>query len=42
MTELTPKDVLERFQKAKERRGVWESHWQECYDFALPHRSGFF
>ncbi|PPR20561.1 MAG: CTP synthase [Alphaproteobacteria bacterium MarineAlpha10_Bin3] len=23
---------------AKERRGVWESHWQECYDFALPQR----
>jgi len=42
MTELTPKDVLDRFQKAKEKRGVWESHWQECYDFALPHRSGFF
>ncbi|NVK19311.1 MAG: head-tail connector protein [Methylocystaceae bacterium] len=42
MSELTPKDVLERFDKAKERRNVWESHWQECYDYALPHRTGFF
>ncbi len=42
MSELIPKMVLERYQKAKERRGVWESHWQECYDFALPQRSGFF
>lgn len=41
MSELTPNMVLERYQKAKERRGVWESHWQECYDFALPQRSGF-
>lgn len=42
MTQLTPENVLERFRKAKQNRGVWESHWQECYDFALPHRSGFF
>lgn len=42
MGELTPEEVLDRYQKAKERRGVWESHWQECYDFALPQRSGFF
>jgi hypothetical protein len=42
MNELTPKDVLERFRQAKEKRGIWESHWQECYDYALPHRSGFF
>lgn len=42
MSELTPKDVLERFDQAKAKRTVWESHWQECYDFALPHRAGFF
>ncbi|WP_417795828.1 portal protein [Terasakiella pusilla] len=42
MSELTPKDVLERFEQAKNKRTVWESHWQECYDFALPHRAGFF
>lgn len=34
--------MLDRFRQAKEKRGVWESHWQECYDYALPHRSGFF
>ncbi|WP_407670254.1 portal protein [Paramagnetospirillum marisnigri] len=30
--------LLRRYHKAKERRAVWESHWQECYDFALPLR----
>jgi hypothetical protein len=38
MTTLTPKGVTERYQRAKERRANWESHWQECYDFALPYR----
>ena len=33
-----PAVLLKRFRKAKERRAVWESHWQECYDFALPLR----
>lgn len=42
MQDLTPKEILKRFHKAKEKRSVWESHWQECYDYALPHRSGFF
>ena len=28
MTELTPKEVVDRFTRAKERRSVWESHWQ--------------
>ncbi|MBF0269351.1 MAG: head-tail connector protein [Alphaproteobacteria bacterium] len=32
--------VLKRFEKAKERRNVWEGHWQECYDYALPSRGG--
>jgi hypothetical protein len=40
MTDITPKGVIERYRHAKERRGVWESHWQECYDFALPQRDG--
>ncbi|MGE5502959.1 MAG: portal protein, partial [Actinomycetota bacterium] len=30
--------LLQRFRRAKERRAVWESHWQECYDYALPLR----
>jgi len=33
-----PSILLNRFRKAKARRAVWESHWQECYDFALPLR----
>ena len=38
MTALTPKSVVERYHRAKERRFTWENHWQECYDFALPYR----
>lgn len=34
--------LLRRYRKAKERRGTWESHWQECYDYALPLRDGMF
>ncbi|MBI3443834.1 MAG: head-tail connector protein [Magnetospirillum sp.] len=34
--------LLRRYRKAKERRSVWESHWQECYDYALPLRDGMF
>jgi len=33
-----PALLLKRFRKAKERRSVWEAHWQECYDYALPLR----
>ena len=40
MTDITPKSVIERYRHAKEQRGVWESHWQECYDYALPQRDG--
>jgi len=40
MTEVEPKALIDRFRRARDRRGVWESHWQECYDFALPQRSG--
>lgn len=32
--------LLARYAKARERRGLWESHWQECYDYALPMRDG--
>ncbi|KJE34383.1 head-to-tail joining protein [Thalassospira sp. HJ] len=28
-----------RFQKAMERRRNWLSHWQDCYEFALPQRN---
>jgi hypothetical protein len=33
-----PSVLLARYRRAKERRTVWESHWQECYDYALPLR----
>lgn len=32
--DFTP--VLKRYEQAKARRGVWEDHWQDCYDYALP------
>ncbi|HRK95352.1 MAG TPA: portal protein [Rhodospirillales bacterium] len=38
MTRLDPKRVLERYARARARRMTWEAHWQECYEFALPHR----
>ncbi len=38
MSELDPKTVVERYRRAKDKRGLWESHWRECYDYALPQR----
>lgn len=32
--------LLRRYQSAKERRSLWESHWQQCYDYALPQNDG--
>lgn len=32
--------LLKRYEKAKGQRANWEGLWQECYDFALPLRSG--
>ncbi|SMF84340.1 Bacteriophage head to tail connecting protein [Azospirillum oryzae] len=36
-----PEALLERYRAARERRRVWESHWQECYDHALPNGRPF-
>lgn len=33
--------LLKRYRKAKDRRSVWEAHWQECYEYVLPQRDGF-
>ncbi len=33
-----PGQLLKRYAKARQRRSVWEAHWQECYDYALPLR----
>ncbi|MBL6946255.1 MAG: cell wall hydrolase [Rhodospirillales bacterium] len=39
MTELKPKDVIERFRRAKESRGTWESHYQfSCWNNGDPNR----
>lgn len=40
MPTLTPEEVARRYRLAKERRVPWESHWRECYDYALPQRDG--
>ncbi len=40
MTGITVRQAVERFRLAKERRAVWEAHWRECYDYALPQRDG--
>lgn len=31
-------EIIARYHRAKEKRGAWESTWQDCYDFALPAR----
>ncbi|MBT3360628.1 MAG: cell wall hydrolase [Rhodospirillales bacterium] len=39
MTELEPKKVVERYQRAKESRGTWESHYQfSCWNLGDPNR----
>lgn len=30
--------LLRRYRRARDRRGLWESHWRECYEYALPGR----
>lgn len=37
---LAANDVVVRHRKARDRRAEWESIWRECYDYALPSRSG--
>jgi hypothetical protein len=36
-----PAALLARAQAAETKRMGWESHWQECYDFALPNGRPF-
>lgn len=28
--------LIERYQKAVQRKQGWQEHWQECYEYALP------
>ncbi|WP_259780966.1 portal protein [Aestuariispira ectoiniformans] len=37
---LTPEELIRRYERARQNRSTWESHWQDCYDFALPRRDG--
>ncbi len=37
---LTAEGVVERYSKALQKRQAWETHWRECYDYALPRRDG--
>ncbi|NQZ14821.1 MAG: head-tail connector protein [Alphaproteobacteria bacterium] len=32
------KTLLDRYGRARSRRESWETHWQDCYDYALPQR----
>ncbi|MBT4770398.1 MAG: phage tail protein [Rhodospirillaceae bacterium] len=41
MEELTATGIIRQFKAAKSKRGAWESHWRECYEYALPQREGF-
>lgn len=34
--------LVERYRRARDRRSAWESHWRECYDYALPQREVLF
>lgn len=38
--DMTPESLIRRYERAKQVRSHWESHWQDCYDFALPRRDG--
>ncbi len=37
---LDPKAIREHYQRARTARLPWESLWDECYEYALPHRGG--
>lgn len=34
--------MLSRYHKAKAKREAWHGIWQDCYDYTLPQRGGFF
>ncbi len=40
MTDLEPDKLLQRYERAKSKRANWESHWRECYEYAMPQRDG--
>ncbi|MFP4098016.1 MAG: portal protein, partial [Alphaproteobacteria bacterium] len=36
------KQLLSRYEAAKRHRDLWKNLWEECYEYALPQRGGFF
>ena len=42
MNGLTPRQAVDGERRARQKRQAWESHWAECYAFALPQRGGGF
>jgi len=38
----SPEYIIKRYNKAKAARNNWLDVWQECYDYSLPLREGFF
>jgi len=40
MSEISAKQLADRYRNARQKRVAWEAHWRECYDFALPHKGG--
>ena len=37
--DFTARGVVERYRRAKDRRGVWESHWEfSCWNDSDPNR----
>ncbi len=44
MEQATPQNppdfeaLFKRYAQAKKRRDQWQTHWQQCYDYALPQR----
>ena len=33
--------LMKRYETSKQHRASWESHWKECYEYALPQREVF-
>ena len=37
-TKLTPESVIQTYQRAKERRRMWESHWNDLEGLSVTTR----
>ena len=40
-SKVAVESFLKRYSAAKAHRATWESHWKECYEYALPQREVF-